>query len=102
MILLAFRFLDSKYYVTKEINNKKSFLEYLIKGKINIYYMRDEKGDHYYLDKENVELTEIPYEEKIIYVDDIQFGEKQVFYESKNIMDYYIIICRMLQICNLK
>ncbi len=74
----AFRFLESKYYVTKVIDNKKAFLEYLIKGKINIYYMRDEKGDHYYLDKEDVELTEIPYEEGIEYVDN-----KRVFYNSK-------------------
>ena len=49
----------------------------MIKGKINVYYMRDEIGDHYYLDKENVKLIEIPYEEGIKYVDD-----KQVFYES--------------------
>ena len=83
----AFRFLDSKYYVTKEIDNKKVFLEYLIKGKINIYYMRDENGDHYYLDKEDVQLTEIAYEEGIKYVDN-----KRVFYESKKhfgVLIYY-------------
>jgi len=75
--ITAFRFIDSKYYVSREINNKKVFLEYLIKGKINVYYMRDEFGDHYYLDKEGVKLSELPYEEGIKYVDD-----KQVFYES--------------------
>lgn len=86
--IVAFRFLDSKYYVTKKINNKKSFMEYLIKGKINIYYMRDENGGHYYLDKEDTQLTEIPYEEGIKYVDD-----KQIFYESKKhigILNYYM------------
>jgi len=73
----AFRFLDSKYYVSRTIDNNKSFMEYLIKGKVNIYYMRDDKGGHYYIDKEDVRLTEIPYEEGIKYVDN-----KQVFYES--------------------
>ena len=84
----AFRFIDSKYYISREIKQKQVFLEYLIKGKINIYYMRDDMGDHYYLDKEDVELTEIPYEEGTKYV-----GEKQVFYESKKhigILTYYM------------
>lgn len=66
----AFRFIDSKYYVTQEIDDKKVFMEYLIKGKVNIYYMRDEAGDHYYIDKEDVRLTEIPYEEGIKFVND--------------------------------
>lgn len=86
--ILAFRFINSKYYVSKEIDSKKVFLEYLIKGQVNIYYMRDDKGDHYYLDKEDVELTEIPYEEGIKYVDD-----KQVFFETTKhigLLNYYM------------
>lgn len=75
--IVAFRFIDSKYFVSKEINNQKVFLEYLIKGKVNIYYLRDNIGDHYYIDKENVKLTEIPYEEGVKYVDN-----KPVYYES--------------------
>jgi hypothetical protein len=38
----AFRFLNSKYFISREVNGKKVFLEYLIKGKISIYYLRDE------------------------------------------------------------
>jgi hypothetical protein len=86
--IIAFRFIDSKYYVSREINNRKVFLEYLIKGKINIYFMRDNNGDHYYLDKEDVKLTEMQYEEGIKYIDD-----KQVFYESTKhigILSYYM------------
>ncbi len=86
--ITAYRFIDSKYYVSRELNKKQVFLEYLIKGEINIYYMRDGIGDHYYLDKEDVKLTEIPYEEGIKYVDN-----KQVFYESKKhigVLNYYM------------
>lgn len=86
--IAAFRFIDSKYYVSREINNKKVFLEYLIKGKANIYYMRDEVGDHYYIDKENVRLTEIPFEEGIKYVE-----HKRVFFETTRhmgILNYYM------------
>jgi hypothetical protein len=75
--IVEFRFTDSKYYVSREVYGNSVFLEYLIKGKVNVYYMRDENGDHYYLDKEDVRLTEIPYEEGIKYVDN-----KQVFFET--------------------
>lgn len=75
--IAAYRFIDSKYYVSRELNHKKVFLEYLIKGKVNIYYMRDESGDHYYIDKEDVKLMEIPYEAGIRYI-----GGKQYYYES--------------------
>lgn len=86
--ILAYRFIESKYYVSREVNQRKVFLEYLIKGKVSIYYMRDEKGDHYYLDKDNVGLTEMPYEEGIKYIDD-----KEVFHESKihiGLLNYYM------------
>lgn len=73
----AFRFIDNKYFISKDIDNEKVFLEYLINGKINIYYMRDDKGDHYYIDKEGERLSEIPYEEGIK-----RIGDKDVFYES--------------------
>lgn len=86
--IYGYRFIDSKYYVTKEINNEKVFLEYLIKGKVNIYYLRDEKGDHYFLEKEGVPLTIIPYEEGIKYVDN-----KPVYFQSTKhigILNYYM------------
>ena len=86
--IIAYRFIDSKYYVSREIKSKKVFLEYLIKGEINIYYLRDDIGDHYYLDKEGIQLTEIPYEEGIKHVDD-----KNVSYKSKThiaILNYYM------------
>lgn len=84
----TFRFIDSKYYISREINGRIVFLEFLIKGKVNIYYMRDENGDHYYLDKDDIKLTEIPYEEGVKDIDD-----KKVFYESKKhigLLNYYM------------
>ncbi|MDZ7636246.1 MAG: hypothetical protein U5L72_18130 [Bacteroidales bacterium] len=42
------------------------FLEYLINGKLNIYYYRDEKGEDYYLiGKEGFPLKVIPYLEEM-------------------------------------
>jgi hypothetical protein len=67
--IAGFRFIDSKYFISKEINEKKVFLEFLIKGKINIYYLRDINGDHYFLEKEGIKISELPYEEVIKYKD---------------------------------
>jgi hypothetical protein len=61
--LKAYRFIDSKYYVSRTINQQKHFFEFLIKGMMNIYYLRDNEGDHYYMDKEGTPLVEIPYKE---------------------------------------
>ncbi|MEQ9304840.1 MAG: hypothetical protein RJQ14_13110 [Marinoscillum sp.] len=86
--IAAFRFTDSKYYVSKVVHKKKVFLEYLINGVVDIYYLRDDSGDHYFIEKEGIELTEIPYDEEIKYI-----GDKQVYYESKKhigLLYYYM------------
>lgn len=64
--LHSYRFVDGKYYISKEVDNEKVFLEYLVNGKTNIYYLRNSSGNHYYIDKDGIRLSEIPYEEKTI------------------------------------
>jgi hypothetical protein len=86
--LAAFRFIDGKYFITREVNNRKVFLEYLINGKVSIYYMRDMRGDHYYIEKDTLQLTEMPYEEGIEYVD-----ERVMYHSSRKhtgIMIYFM------------
>jgi len=61
--IIAYRFIDSRYYISKMIDEKRVFLEYLIKGKVDVFYMRDEKGDHYYIEKEGIGIRELPYKE---------------------------------------
>lgn len=67
--ILAFRFVDGKYFVSKQYGGESVFLEFLIKGKVNIYYLRSDDGNRYFIDKEDLGLTEIPYEEGIRMVD---------------------------------
>lgn len=64
--ILAFRFINGKSYAAREVNGKKVFLEFLIHGKIDIFYYRDQKGDHYLIAKEGFPLTELAYEEKVV------------------------------------
>jgi hypothetical protein len=60
----GYRYSDGKYYISKEISidsttKKVVFLEFLIKGKANVYYYVDNE-EHYYVEKGSnlMELTE--------------------------------------------
>lgn len=68
--LIAYRLDDGKYYVSKEVNSRSVFLEFLIEGKMNVYYLRDKRGEHYFVEKEGTGIAELPYEEAIRYKDD--------------------------------
>jgi hypothetical protein len=63
----AYRFKDDRFFIAKEINGKKVFLEFLIKGKVSIYYLRSNITNRYFIEKDGETLTELPYEEKIVY-----------------------------------
>ena len=83
----GFRFNDGKYYVSKEVKGEKVFLEFLIDAKVSVFYMKDIKGNHYFLEKEGLGLTEIPYEDKEQVID-----EKMVFIEPTKhigVLNYY-------------
>jgi len=76
----GFRFSNDKYYISKNINGKDVFVEFLIKGKINIYYKRDYDGDHYFLEKDSFKIVEIPYSEKLINIDGKVYLEKSTIH----------------------
>jgi len=72
--ILAYRFIDSKFYVPKDVDGTKLFLEYLVNGKLNIYYRVDNfQTEHYYFEKDSIPLTELPYEEVIKWKDDKEY-----------------------------
>lgn len=96
--ILAYRFVNSKYYVTKEVkvedNNRLLFLEFLIKGKVNVYFCRTERGDHYFIEKDSM-MNELVNE-------DITFIEEGVTYsresqQYKGVLNYYFQDCPELQ-----
>ena len=62
--ILAYRFIDSKFYVSKNVGTADApnqvFLEYLVNGLANLYYFRDENSnDHYYIENDGrfIELS---------------------------------------------
>jgi len=79
--ILGYRFKDSKYFISRELSikseKKNVFLEFLIKGKICVYYLRDEYGDHYFIDKLGIGMSELPHEEEIVYSNNETYNHKQ-------------------------
>jgi hypothetical protein len=61
--IIAFRFIEGKYYVSKEYKGNHYFLEFLINGIVKIYFLRTIDTDYYLMEKDGHNLTEIPYEE---------------------------------------
>lgn len=79
--IIEYRFVDGKCYVSRIIESGKPvFLEYLINGKLSIYYYRDDEGEDYYLvEKIDLPLKVIPYKEEIRFKED----GTRVLYQSK-------------------
>jgi len=71
----AYRFIDSKYYVSKKILTEDSietqlFLEYLIDGIVDIYYYLSPSGDNYFIDPGNNQLILLKDNEEKVVVDE--------------------------------
>mgnify|MGYP001384162780 CR=1 FL=1 len=63
--IYGYRFTSGKFYISKYIRKKEKtepfFVEFLVKGKKNLYYMRDESGGHFLIDYHQDTLTEVRY-----------------------------------------
>lgn len=86
--IFGYRFIDDKFFVSKEVNGTKYFLECLINGEVNVYYLRDLSGDHYYLEKEGIGLKELPYDEKVKTLYDKRYNYKSI--KHVGVLIYYM------------
>jgi len=71
-----FKFNESKYYISKEVKGQKVFLEFLIKGRVNIYSLKDQRGNHFFIEKTGLGLSELLYEEGIRYKENVPIEYK--------------------------
>ncbi len=73
----SYRYLNGKYYISKIVKNDNAtvnlFAEYLVQGKKNLYYYRNNSGTHFLIDFINDTLTEIPYHEDIVKIEDVNY-----------------------------
>lgn len=68
--IIAYKLTDNKYFISKSFNGKRIFFELLVKGQVSIYFHKDIKGNHYYIDKEGLGIREISYKKDLNYEDD--------------------------------
>lgn len=82
--LKAYRFIDSKYYISRPVKSEGKenpiFLEYLINGIVDILYYRDEQGEHYLADMGDDKLYELKNEDKEVYVNYKRFTKESKEY----------------------
>lgn len=64
--LNSYRFIDGKYYVSKVVGVEIMFMQCLLSGVVNVYYIRTDVGDKFYMENEKGELAEVPYDEEIL------------------------------------
>jgi hypothetical protein len=73
----AYRFTDSKYYVSKAVNTGEKadtlFLEFLINGIVDIYYYRDNLDENYMVDGGDGKLLLLSNEQKEVMVDNKKY-----------------------------
>ena len=80
--IYGYRYTDSKFYVSKNIKLKDSvsrsiFAEYLIEGKVSVYYYNDGGiSPHYLLEKEGLSLREASFGEEIAHDDEKYYLKK--------------------------
>jgi len=96
--IYGYRFNDSKYYVSKEIKIngelKMIFMEYLVEGRVDLYFYRDGKGNHYLLGGKKLPIMEISIPEGLVSVDGTIY-ERSIFIK-RNIMKFYLKDCPQL------
>ncbi len=66
--IFGYRFIEGKFYISKELeldgSVKSVFLEFLIDGQMDIFFLQDTKGRHrYFAEKEGDKIAEITKEE---------------------------------------
>jgi hypothetical protein len=79
----AYKFDKGRYFISKEIKGEKVFLEYLIKGEVDLFYIRKPKKDIYYIQKKGGKLIKLEYESRIRDIlDECDQVTKTVMYNS--------------------
>jgi hypothetical protein len=75
--IYGYRFTEGKFYISKYIKKDgkltPSFVEYLVKGKKNMYYMRDIAGSHFLIDYNKDTVLEVIYKVDHIYKDGVEY-----------------------------
>mgnify|MGYP004702099475 CR=1 FL=1 len=65
--IAGYRFVEGKFYISKEYENETYFFEYLINGILSVFIKQDQQlRNQYFIEKEPLGLTELVYGSKIV------------------------------------
>ncbi len=89
--LFAYRFINGKYYISKNIEEEtidtSYFFEYLINGELDVYFLQTLKKNTYYISDDGIILNELKYSNEII-----EKEGKEMLYKNRQfigLLDYY-------------
>lgn len=98
--IFAYRFTNSKYYITKELplrsGNKICFAEFLINGIVNIYSLKSTLGDKFFIENEQGNISELINDEVDVVINDVAYRKfnkkylgvlKYYFNDSKEVQE---------------
>jgi hypothetical protein len=82
--ILMYRFDNGKYFISRiaPLSETKVFLEYLINGTVDVYYYRDDKGEHYLIDTGDNKLTELQHGDIEYFVNNQRYTRSDKSYEA--------------------
>jgi hypothetical protein len=76
--IIGYRFVTGKFYISKNINTgddeKRMFVEYLLKGIVDLYYYRDTKTNHYLIQKADGKVYELMNDQKIEDINGVKYS----------------------------
>lgn len=98
--ILGYRFENGKYYLSKNVNLKGKdtilFLEYLIDGELDVYFLQSKnQQNHYYVSKGNEELKELIYKTEIISKNGKSYEKEHFYYVG--VLKYFTSDCSSLE-----
>ena len=96
----SYRFIDSKFYISKTIKTKKEekqiFVEYLVNGIADLFFYKDIERGHYLLENNNGRLLELKNEKETVYIE----GKGQCIRETNEyigLLKYSFMDCMEMQ-----
>lgn len=86
--LKEYRFTDGRYFITKELKGAMSFFECLYAGRVTMYYLKDDSGDRYFVEKNGLGMQELIYHSEVDQID----GKNLLLQSTKHIgvLIYYM------------
>jgi hypothetical protein len=96
--IAGYKFDGGRYYVSKNLKTGDGvrilFAEFLVDGRKNAYYFRDDSGDHFLIEYVNDTLLELPNKDEIYTEDGLKYSRKST--KQLNYLKAYFNDCPSL------